>query len=358
MTTVPTFLAGVKVVDLSQYIPGPFASLMLADMGAEVVKVEPPTGDGMRALGPRDGDGRPIFYDTLNASKSILCLDLKTEAGRAALLDELATADILIEGFRPGVMHRLGLDYEVLRHHRPGLIYCSISGYGPTGELAHAAAHDGNYLAGSGTMHRNGAGQPIFFDPPIADMSGALFAVIAMLGALNGRRETGLGVHIELGLADVLMPLQLLQIADWATNGTVPGPRSTYLNGGAAYYQVYATADARHVMLGAVERKFWSAFCAAADHPDWIHRQSEAMPQHRLTADVADFFATLTLEQARARFDGVDCCLSRVLDLGEALTSPQVVGRGLINSGQALFPATFDGATTAPRAPLAELAAR
>ena len=358
MTTVQTFLAGVKVVDLSHYIPGPFASLMLADMGAEVVKIEPPSGDGMQSLGPRDSEGRPIFYQALNASKSLRRLDLKTDSGRAALLDELVTADILIEGFRPGVMGRLGLDYETLRRHRPGLIYCSISGYGPAGPLAHAAAHDGNYLADSGTMHRNGAGHPIFFDPPVADMSGALFAVIAILAALNGRRETGVGVHIELGLADALMPLQMLQIADWAINGTVPGPRSTYLNGGAAYYQVYATADARHVMLGAVERKFWSAFCAAAGHPEWIARQSEPIPQHRLTADVASFFAALTLEQATARFDGVDCCFSPVLDLGEALTSPQVVERGLVQGAQALFPAKFDGQTTAARAPLVELATR
>ncbi len=355
LTRIQTFLAGVKVIDLSHYIPGPFASLMLADMGAEVLKIEPPAGDGMKALGPRDADGQPIFYQALNASKSVLRLDLKTDAGRATLLDQVDHADVLIEGFRPGVMQRLGLDHETLQRRRPELIYCSISGYGPTGPLADVAAHDGNYLASTGTMHRNGAGQPIFFDPPVADMSGALFAVIAILGALNGRRATGLGVHIDLGLADALMPLQLLQIADWATTGTVPKPRSYYLNGGAACYQVYATADARHIMLGAVEPKFWRAFCDAAGHPEWIGRQSESMPQRLLTADVAVFLASLTFEQAIARFAGVDCCLSPVLDLGEALTSPQVRERGLVRGAQALFPAKFDGETTAPRIPLVEM---
>lgn len=356
MTRVQTFLAGVKVIDLSQYIPGPFASLMLADMGAEVLKVEPPDGDGMRALGPRDAQGRPVFYEALNASKSVLRLDLKTDSGRAALLDHIDSADVLIEGFRPGVMQRLGLDYDTLTQRRPELIYCSISGYGPTGPLANAAAHDGNYLASAGVMDRNGALTPMFFDPPVADMSGALFAAIAILGALHGRHSSGRGIHIDIGLADALMPLQLLQIADWSANGTVPEARSYYLNGGAAYYQVYATADGRHVMLGAVEPKFWRNFCDAAGHDDWILRQSEPMPQTALIGDVAALFATMTLDQANKRFAGVDCCFSPVLDLGEALTSAQVTERGLVRDAQALFPAKFDGETTAWRAPLVEAA--
>ncbi len=355
MTRVRTFLSGVKVIDLSQYIPGPFASLMLADLGAEVLKFEPPNGDGMRALGPLDSEGQPIFYDALNASKSVLRLDLKSDAGRAALLDRIGGADILIEGFRPGVMQRLGLDYETLKLRRPELIYCSISGYGPTGPLAEVAGHDGIYLAGSGIMDRNGTEQPAFFDPPVADMSGALFAVIAILAALNSRHASGVGVHIDLGLADALMPLQLLQIAEWATNGTVPKPRSYYLNGGAAYYQVYPTADARHIMLGAVEPKFWRTFCEAAERHDWILRQTEAVPQLTLIADVAAFFAGMTFDQANDRFDGVDCCLSPVLDLGEALTSPQIAERGLVPNGQALFPAKFDGETTGLRPPLLEM---
>lgn len=356
MTRVQTFLAGVKIIDLSQYIPGPFASLMLADMGAEVLKVEPPVGDGMRALGPRDGQGQPVFYEALNASKSVLRLDLKTGSGRAALLDHIDSADVLIEGFRPGVMQRLGLDYDTLKQRRPELVYCSISGYGPTGPLANTAAHDGNYLANAGMMDRNGAPTPMFFDPPVADMSGALFAAIAILGALHGRHSSGRGIHIDIGLADALMPLQLLQIADWSANGTVPKARSYYLNGGAAYYQVYATADGRHVMLGAVEPKFWRNFCDAADRDDWTLRQSESMPQTALTANVAALFATMTLDQANKRFAGVDCCFSPVLDLGEALTSAQVIQRGLVKDAQALFPAKFDGETSGLRAPLFEAA--
>ena len=356
MASVSTFLSGVKILDLSQYISGPFASLMLTDMGAQVIKIEPPRGDEMRNLGPRDTSGDPVFYGALNAGKSLLHLDLKTEAGQARMRELITDADVLIEGFRPGVMTRLGLDYQLLQPLHPSLIYCSISGYGTSGPLAPTAGHDGNYLAASGILDRNGAEKPVFFDPPVADMSGALFAAIAILGALNGRNRTGEGTHIELGLADTLMPLQLMQIAEWGANATVPMRQSTYLNGAAAYYQIYPTAEARHVMLGAVELKFWRNFCLAAARDDWIGRHDDVFPQDALIADLTAFFAQYTAAQIAARFDGIECCLSPVLDLGEALTSHHVQARGLVRSAagglQALFPATFDGETTALRAPL------
>ncbi len=355
MSAIATFLSGVRVVDLSQYVPGPFATLMLGDMGAEVIKVEPPRGDEMERLGPVAADGRPIFYRALNAGKSVCRLDLKSDDGRATLRDILSTADVLVEGFRPGVMARLGLDQATLAPLYPRLIYCSISGYGASGPLATRAAHDGNYLASAGIMHRNGM-PPTFYDPPVADMAGALFAATAILGALHGRHSTGRGAHIDLGLADVLMPLQLMQVADWGANGTVPQPKSTYLNGGAAYYNSYATADGRHVMLGAVEAKFWQRFCEVADRPGWIARQDEPTPQSGLIAEVAAFFAALTCAQAAALFDDADCCFCCVIDLGTALESPQVAARGLVRRSagdlQALFPAWIDGEAPAARQPV------
>lgn len=350
------FLTGVKVLDLSHYISGPFASLLLADLGAEVLKIEPPRGDEMRTLGPRDRHGAPLFYDTLNAGKSLRVLDLKSPGDLATFWDLIETTDVLIEGFRPGVMTRLGLDYATVSERRPSLIYCSISGYGATGPLAQAAGHDGNYLAASGIMDRNGNDAPVFFDPPLADMSGALFAAIAILGALQGRHATGIGTHIELALADALMPLQLLQVAAWAADGSVPKRRSTYLNGAAAYYQTYATADGRHVMAAPVEPKFWANFCIAAGRPDWIARHAEPMPQSALIGELAAFFSALTLDEVEARFGAVECCLTQVASLDEALTSEQVQSRGLVTrSGdtlQARFPAVFNGVVTAARSPL------
>ena len=356
MSRLNQFLKGVKVLDLSQYIPGPMASLMLADMGAEVLKIEPPAGDEMQRLGPRDTRGEPVFYKAINAGKSVRRMDLKEPATRDEFIGLARGADVLIEGFRPGVMNRLGVGWDVLCVVNPNLIFCSISGFGDTSPLKAIAGHDGNYLALAGVLHRNGAA-PMFFDPPIADTSGALYAAVAILGALHARCVSGHGCRIDLALADVAMPLQLFQVADFGANGSVPGPRETYLNGGAAYYNVYVTADGRHVMLGSVEPKFWSAFCRAANREDWIARQTEPLPQHRLKADVQSYIGLLTLQQCIDQFGTSDCMLSPVLDLGEAMHTDHVRARGLIASTpdgslQALFPARIDGEAPSIRPPL------
>ena len=343
------FLRGVKVLDLSSFLPGPLASLLLADMGAEVLKVEPPAGDAMRQLGPRNTDGDPVFYQAVNAGKTVCRMDLKDSRARAELLRLVPDYDVLIEGFRPGVMARLGLDYQTLREINPGLVYCSLSGYGATGPLAQSAGHDANYLAEAGVLHRNGGTDPVFFDPPLADVSGSLFGVIAILGALRGRDADGMGCAIDIGLADTPMPLQLFQVAAFGAVADVPQRRDTYLNGGAAYYQVYGTRDGRHIAVGAIEPKFWRAFCLAAGKPGWIPRQADPFPQTGLIAEVAAFVGGLSQDECRERFGAGDCCTSPVLDIGEALSSPQTAGRGLVRRAahgelQALFPARIDGA--------------
>ena len=303
----------------------------------------------MRHLGPRDASGEPVFYGALNAGKMVRRMNLKDEAARSELLGLVRGADVLIEGFRPGVMARLGLDHATLRALNPRLVYCAISGYGASGSLAQKAAHDANFLATSGMLDRNGTDAPLFFDPPVSDTSGALFAALAIVGALHGRGQDGAGCHIDLGLADVTHPLQLMQVAAWGATGQSPGRGTYYLNGGAAYYRTYATSDGRHVVLGAIEPKFWRNFCEAAGRPEWITRQPEPMPQIALGADIATFFASLTLVEATARFEAVDCCFSPVLGMGEALAQPQISERNLVRPGtsigdlQALFPVLIDG---------------
>lgn len=360
MSKLNHFLKGLKVLDLTQYLPGPMASLFLADMGAEVTKIEPPSGDEMRRLGPRDAQGNSIFFAAINAGKRARYMDLKDSMARREFLALARDADVLIEGFRPGVMRRLGVDWETLQGINPRLIFCSISGYGQNGPLASTAGHDGNYLAMAGVLARNGDAAPVYFDPPVADTSGALFAVIAILGALQARQVGGAGCHIDLALADIAMPLQLFQVADFGARGTVPGRRETYLNGGAAYYQIYRTADDRHVVLGGVEPKFWTAFCTAAGRADWIARHDDTLPQHELIDELRSFFATLSLNRCLERFAGVDCMLSPVLELHEALQTDHLRARDLVRRAahgelQALFPAQIDSESPASRPPLQSL---
>jgi crotonobetainyl-CoA:carnitine CoA-transferase CaiB-like acyl-CoA transferase len=353
------FAHGVRVLDLSWFLPGPLASLLLADMGAEVLKIEPPAGDPMRELGPRDAHGSAVFHGAVNAGKTVLRLDLKLPDDHAAFLDLVRSADVLIEGFRPGVMQRLHADWPTLRHVNPRLIYCSLSGYGASGPLAQSAGHDNNYLANAGVMHRNGEALPAFLDPPVADGTGALFAAMTILGALLARHDDGHGCHLDVALADVAMPLQLFQVAGFGATGEVPQPGRTYLNGGAAYYRSYRCADGRHVTLGAIEAKFWAGFCRAAGRPDWVARQQDSLPQTALMAEVQAFFDTITQGQAIARFDSADCCFSAVLDLGEAVDSPHHATRRLVRRSatgalQTLYPAWVDGMPPASRPPLRE----
>jgi alpha-methylacyl-CoA racemase len=348
------FLADVRVLDLSQYIPGPMATLYLADFGADVLKIEPPAGDQMMHLGPRDEEGHPTFYRALNAGKTVRRMNLKNERERQEFLDLVREADVVVEGFRPGVMKRLGIDYTVLSKINAGIVMCSISGYGSGSPMASKAGHDANYLALTGVMSRNGRDAPMFFDPPIADMAGALYAGMAILAALHGRARTGLGCAIDLALADTLMPLQMMQVADHGVTGNVPRAGGTYLNGGAAYYNVYRTSDGRHVVLGAVEPKFWRNFCIAAQRNDWLDRHEDAIPQSDLQQEIAAFFASMTAQEATAVFDVIDCCLSLVQDLRETMAMPHIANRGLVrraadDSLQALFPVRIDGAAPATR---------
>ncbi|SCW33920.1 Crotonobetainyl-CoA:carnitine CoA-transferase CaiB [Sphingobium faniae] len=349
MSDLSNFLLGVKILDLSQYIPGPMATLLLTDMGANVIKIEPPAGDEMRHLGPRDRAGQPVFYHALNAGKAIQRINLKEEQGRAAFLQMVEEADIVVEGFRPGVLKRLGVDYEVLEAVNPSIILCSLSGYGAGTRSVQAAGHDANYLALAGLLHRNGREEPVFLDPPVSDFAGALFAGMAILGALNWRNRERRGCHIDLALADVAMPMQLMQVADYGANRTVPARGSYYLNGGAAFYNIYATCDGEHVVVGAVEPKFWESFCRAAGKDEWIARRFEPEPQIALRGDLAAYFGSLTLEEAVATFDGIDCCFSPVKDLKAALEDPRISERQLVRYGdcgdlQALFPAWINGA--------------
>jgi len=357
MSRLNKFLSGIKVIDLSRHLPGPLATLYLADMGADVLKIEPPGGDEIREIGPKDAHGRPVYFETITAGKTVQTLNLKEPTDRARFLALVKRADVLVESFRPDVMTKLGLEYETLRQMNPRLVYCAINGFGRGSPLESAAGHDANFLGLAGILARNGIEKPMFYEPAVADCTAALTAVIAVLGALQVRDRDGTGCQIEVALADVAMPLQMLQLSEMEASGINPRADTGLFTGGTAYYQTYTTADERHMVLGAVEPKFWQAFCVAAERPDWINRQQEPTPQVALRADVASFFQRMTLSQCIDRFARVDCCLTPVLDLHEALESEHVRQRGLVRKGsdgrtQALFPAHVNGEPPQPRRPI------
>lgn len=363
MSLLKTFLSGVRVLDLSRHLPGPLCTLYLADLGAEVIKIEPPQGDEIRALGPKGVDGRPVYFETINAGKSTRRMNLRDAEVRKTFLDMVRTADVLVESFRPGVLDRLGIDYDTLKKLNPGLIFCSLNGFGTGNANEKRAGHDNTFLALAGVLDRNAGsdGRPLSFEPPIADCAASLTATISILGALRMRDRTGEGCQLEVALSDAVMPLQMLQVAEMEATGVTPSADNGLFAGGTAYYQSYATSDGRHVVLGAVESKFWDAFCQAANRPDWIDRQHEPRPQKQLITEVGDFFASLSFEEAKSRFESIDCCFAPVLDLHEALESEHVQSRGLIQRGpdgerQVLFPVKVNGEAPSLRAPVHEVA--
>lgn len=326
-----SFLSGIRVIDLGQYLPGPHAAQILADLGAEVVKVEPKEGDPLRRLiGPVDSDGSTAAYKLLNAGKTVIRLDLKSAEGRATFTRLIARADALVESFRPGALAKLGLAPETLRGLNPRLVHASLSGWGYTGPYAPRAGHDMNYMAiGGGLIGSGTAERPVFAFPPVADYASAQQTALAVVGALFGRERTGQGAFLDLSIMESVLGWQGLNLTA-AARGDTPVRGQGLLTGGAAFYALYTTRDGRFVTLSAIEPKFWSAFCAAVERPDWLARQAEPLPQTALMDDIAALFATRTLAEWQALLDPADCCFEAVLEFAEVPEHPHIQARGQV----------------------------
>ena len=336
------FLEGVRVLDLSQYLPGPFATRMLADMGADVVKVEPPGGEPGRSLDAQGTRTVSPYWHIVNAGKRVVEMNLKSVDEHTAFERLVARADVLLESFRPGVMERLGFGEARLKALNPNLVHCALSGYGQTGPLRLATGHDLNYEALSGTLESTGTRDgPVIPFPPMADHAGALQAVIVILGALFAQRRGGGGAFLDVSLAESLIALQELAFAFDTRRGL------GLLTGGSACYQIYRTADDRHVTLSPLEPKFWANFCTAVGRPDWIARQWEPLPQSALIAEVAALFATRPLAHWDALLPDAECCYLAVVGHADLPTHPHVAARGFVHQRpdytEALFPAMVDG---------------
>jgi crotonobetainyl-CoA:carnitine CoA-transferase CaiB-like acyl-CoA transferase len=334
-------LAGTTILDLTRLLPGGFCTLILADLGADVIKVEEPgRGDYLRAFPPL-GKTQSVLFTALNRGKRSLTLNLKTESGRDILLDLARRADVLIESYRPGVLARLGLDYEMLQAVNPRLILCSISGYGQRGPLRDRVGHDLNYLGYAGalplftrrpTMHQNSGGAPpIVPGIQIADIGGgALPAAIGILAALLERGRTGRGQALDIAMTDgVLRWLAMYAAEHWATGAAPTGGRGP-LSGGYACYSIYATADGRALTVAAVEPRFWANLCRMLDRDSFIALQYAPWPdQQHIFDELHTIFAARTLDQWLGFFGDAEVCVGPGWTLAEALVfhTPQVVAR-------------------------------
>ena len=344
-------LEGLRVVDFSQYIPGPYATLLLAQMGAEVVKVERPGGETMRSVGPRDSDNVSAFYKTVNGDKSIVELDLKDPQNCEIFATLLEHADVLVESFRPGVLERLGFGPEYLRKRYPRLIVCSISGFGQNGPYRLRPGHDINYLAFSGMLTGTGTKEtPIAPSPPISDYASGIQAAATVLAAVVSRYQTNQGAYLDVGMADTVLAWQSMALSNVTREG-YPLERGEGVETGAmADYGVYRTADGRFISLGAQEAHFWENFCNAVNRSGWIERQQDATPQSDLIAEVAALFAGQPLSHWRRVLDDVDCCFEPVLEHAELADHPQVATRQMVRREewpdalmQTSFPAWING---------------
>lgn len=327
-------LSSLKVLDFTTLLPGPFGAMILADWGAEVVRVESPTRpDMVRMLPPMD-EGISACHGFLNRSKKSLALDLKKPDAVAAVKRLVKEFDIVIEQFRPGVMDRLGVGYEALKAENPGLIFCSITGYGQTGPYKQRAGHDLNYLSIAGVTAYNGrqGSGPAPINVQVADVAGGSYhSVMSILAAVIHRQQTGEGQHIDISMTDAAFSMHALTAPPALVGGLEPGLENTQLNGGS-FYDCYETADGRWLSVAGIEPQFFAQFCQAVGHPEWSAKGLALNPdiQRPLKQDIAEVMKTRTFAEWNEVFGQLDACVEPVLSFSEACEHPQIRERELL----------------------------
>ncbi len=321
-------LQGIKVLDLTRLLPGPYCTLILADHGADVIKVEAPgEGDYMRKIGPMIDDDSVYFWH-LNRNKKSITLNLKTPEGKSLFKQLVKESDVLVESFRPGVMDALELGYEQLRQVNSRLIYCAISGYGQEGPYRLRAGHDINYTSIAGVNALSGGEEepPVVPAVQLADIGGgALWSVLAILIALQARGHTKRGQFLDISMTEGSIACLPLQYAEFFGNQSVPRRNEGLLSGYYAWYNIYETKDKKYLSLGALEEKFWRSFCESVGRPEWVELQySPKEIQKDLKKKVAALIAERTREEWVEFFsENDDCCVEPLLELHEVDDHPQ-----------------------------------
>ncbi len=331
-------LKGIRILDLTRLLPGPAASMHLADMGAEVIKIEDPgIGDYARGIGPVRNEVS-LFFAAVNRGKQFLRLDLKQTLERERFLVMVEQADVVMESFRPGVMDKLGLGWTALKARNPALVMCSISGYGQSGPLAHMAGHDINYAGYAGMLEQNAvaSGMPALPNLQIGDLlGGAQSALQGILAALVGAKLNGMGRYVDVAMTDCVFAHNIMPLVAVNQSGRPAAPGLDLLTGGVPCYNLYRTSDGRYMAVGALEYKFWENCCTVLERPDLIEEHwskgqeiggAEALA---IKAELDQLFVAHDLAWWTSKFAAADCCVTPVLRLDEALTHPHFISRNM-----------------------------
>ncbi|MBA2881653.1 crotonobetainyl-CoA:carnitine CoA-transferase CaiB-like acyl-CoA transferase [Desulfosalsimonas propionicica] len=315
-------LKGITVIDLSRLLPGPYASMILADHGARVIVVEDKRFAG------------EFFPDNaVNRGKEHICLNLKSEAGKKIFFELVRDADVVLEGFRPGVTARLGVDYESVRAVNPAIVYCSITGYGQSGDYAGIVGHDSNYLSVAGVLGLIGEadGRPVIPGIQIADMAGGgMNAVIGIMMALFSREKTGSGQYIDISMTDGCLSLLSLALNIQQTAGQAVERGNWFLSHRYACYNTYETADGRYLSIGAVENRFWKNLCDFFQVPEYIPLQYDDARRKEILDFFEQQFRSQTLLHWQKAFESAEICWAPVKDLSEALADPVFSQRDMV----------------------------
>ena len=327
-------LKGFRLLDLSRLLPGPYCSLLLADLGMEVLKVEDPEGgDYLRIMG-RMGKRENAFFLSLNRNKKSITLNLKTKEGKEIFYKLIEIYDIVLEGFRPGVMDRLGIGFKELKKRNPRVIFCSLSGYGQDGPYRERSGHDINYIGLAGILELTGArnGAPVIPGIQIADFGGGgMTSAIAILAAIIHREKTGEGQFLDISMLDGILSWLSIHAGKYLIDQELPKRGEMLLNGGYACYQVYPTKDGRHMSLGALEPQFWKNFCEAIERRDLIDKQFiEGEEQFHIIEEIQEVFQNKTQKEWVDVFKNVDACCEPILTFAEVFRHPQVLHRQMI----------------------------
>ncbi|MEW6129121.1 MAG: CaiB/BaiF CoA-transferase family protein [Acidobacteriota bacterium] len=326
-------LEGIRILDLSRLLPGPYCTMMLGDLGAEVIKIEEVKGgDPTRHSLPKLGSQGAAFRQ-VNRNKKSLAINLKNPQGRDLFLRLSETADVIFEQFRPGVVDRLGIGYHTIKEINPRLVYCSLTGFGQDGPHRDRSGHDLNYLALSGVLglSTDDNGKPAMSGTQVADLAGGMIAGFAVLAALLAREKTGRGQYIDVSMFDVMVSMLPIAGAQYFAGKNFKVGDKFALSGAYPFYNVYETSDGGWMTLGALEPKFWANFCTTVGREDLIAKQfSEGTDKRALFDEVRAIFKSKTRDEWIAVMRDADCCCEPVLSVGEAFTHEQTIARNLI----------------------------